>query len=370
MDRRTLAGLRITAQGLSTTAAWPSVHAAVSAFGAHQGQDVPGVVASLALRTSGEVGPVVDAFTSGRIVRGYPMRGTVFAVAAEDLTWMTELCAGAAVRAAVKRRPRLGLEDSHVARAADLLVALAHDRSAPGRGTGVPRAELLEAWRSAGIDPAGGRGYHLLVHLISTGVAAYGPWTGDETAVVDATRWLPSGSSLSERFDGDRVAAAAELLRRYLQSHGPATLRDFAWWTKLPLGIVRAALPLIVDTVESGAIPGTDETAHWRPGLMEEYAAGERDAMRELLLPGFDELILGYPDRLAFMSAADHAALVPGNNGVFKRSAIRRGRVVGTWTRKGAAGRRRLSLTPLTAVSTAQSARFERLFAAFPYTAP
>lgn len=370
MDPRTLVGLRITAQGLSTAAAWTTVHAAASAFGAHQGQDLPGVVASLALRTSGTVGSVLEAFTTGRIVRGYPMRGTVFAVAAEDLAWMTQLCADGPIRAAVRRRSQLGLEDSDVALAADILISLAHDRSAPGEGSGVPRAELFEAWRSAGIDPTGGRGYHLLVHLISTGEAAYGPWTGEETAVVDAARWLPAGSTLGERFDDDRVAATAELLRRYLHSHGPATLRDFAWWTKLPLRTIRSALPLVADSVEAGPVADDGEIMYWRPGLTEEYAAGEKDAMREFLLPGFDELVLGYPDRLALMDAADHAALVPGNNGVFKRAAIRRGRVVGIWTRKGGRGRRKLSLTPLRPVSDAQHARFERLFASFPYTAP
>ncbi len=370
MDPRTLVGLRLTAQGLTTAAAWTSVHAAASAFGAHQGQDLPGAIASLALRTSGAVDPVLDAFTTGAVVRGYPMRGTVFAVAAEDLAWMTQLCADGPVRAAVRRRPQLGLEDHHVARASDILLELTRDRSQPGSGSGVPRPELFEAWQAAGIDPGGGRGYHLLVHLISTGIAAYGPWTGSETAVVDAAQWLPAGSTLHERFDDDRIAATAELLRRYLLSHGPATLRDFAWWTKLPLRTIRSALPLIADSVESGAIPGHDETAYWRPGLLDEYAVGEKDAMREILLPGFDEIVLGYPDRLALMSAADHAALVPGDNGVFKRAAIRRGRVVGTWTRKGPAGRRKLSLTPLAPVSDAQRVRFEGLFARFPYTAP
>src|SRR5690606_32274848 len=115
------------------------------------------------------------------------------------------------------------------------LVDVTAGRSEPGRGGGAPRGELFEAWNAAGIDTTGGRGYHLLVHLISTGTAAYGPWTGTDTAVVDAATWLPAGSGLEERFNGDRTAATAELLLRYLQSHGPATLRDFAWWTKLPL---------------------------------------------------------------------------------------------------------------------------------------
>lgn len=376
MDRRTLIGLRLHAQGLLARAArdsrapYPTVHAAARECGAHQGQDLAGVVASLALRTSGTVHDVTEAFSAGQIVRGYPMRGTVFVTASEDLRWMTQLCAAPAIRAAQKRRPSLGLDDDDVARARDILLSLTADRSAPGLGDGVARAELFDGWRAGGIDPARGRGYHLLVHLISTGTAVYGPWTGSDTAVVDASQWLPAGSGLTDRFDDDRVAAAAELLRRYLHSHGPATLRDFAWWTKLPLGTARAALPLIEDSLESCAIPGTDETAYVRPGLLEDFAERRTDAMKELLLPGFDELVLGYPDRGALMETDALPVLVPGNNGVFKRAAIRRGQVVGTWTRSGPAGRRTLALTPVTSVSEAQRKRFEARFAAFPYTSP
>jgi hypothetical protein len=62
-----------------------------------------------------------------------------------------------------------------------------------------------------------------------------------------------------------------------------------------------------------------------------------------------------------------HRALVPGNNGMFKRSALRRGELVGTWARKGSGARRRLELDPLRPVSDAQRARFDRRFAAFPF---
>ena len=89
VDRRTLIGLRILAQGLlpahriSEATGAEAVTQVAAAFGAHQGQDLPGVVASLALRTPGGTDAVTDAFTAGTVVRGYPMRGTVFAVAAE-----------------------------------------------------------------------------------------------------------------------------------------------------------------------------------------------------------------------------------------------------------------------------------------------
>src|SRR5699024_7951992 len=164
MTARHLAGARILAQGLVGPPRSTDPAQAARAFGAHQGQDLPGVIASLALRTGGDLAGVLAAFDRGEVVRGYPMRGTVLAVAADSPAWLTPLCAGVPV-----------------------------DR---------------------------GRGYHVLVELIAMGDAAYGPWREGETAVVHARRWLPAGSDLEGTFNGDRVAATAELALRYLTSHG------------------------------------------------------------------------------------------------------------------------------------------------------
>ncbi|MDN5601117.1 MAG: winged helix DNA-binding domain-containing protein [Brachybacterium sp.] len=110
----------------------------------------------------------------------------------------------------------------------------------------------MAAWEAAGIRTDQGRGYHLLVEMITGGIAAYGPRQDGETAVVLARTWLPAGSDLEGAFNGDDAAAAAELARRYLSSHGPAGERDLAWWSKLPLGTIRAVLPRIEDQLESG----------------------------------------------------------------------------------------------------------------------
>ena len=383
MTQRHLAGARILAQGLAGEPRWEGPVEVARAFGAHQGQDLAGVMASLALRSGGDLAGVLAAFDRGEIVRGYPMRGTVFAVAADTLAWLTELCAAGPLRAAISRRGQLELEDHHLDRARAVLEELAGEHSAPGIGRGVLRKELLEAWEAAGISTTQGRGYHLLSELISFGDVAYGPWRDGETAVVLAKSWLPAGSDLEGAFNGDEVAAVAELARRYFTTHGPAGERDLAWWTKLPLGRIRAAMPLLDGQLESGfadrqgllhatadaARGGDGERLWWRPGLAEEYAANERETMQEMLLPGFDELVLGYRDRLFLMDQERHHALVPGNNGVFKRAAVRRGEVVGVWTRKGPAGKRRLVLQEVRPVNATQLRRFESLFAAFPYTA-
>lgn len=380
MMQRHLAGQRILAQSLIGPA-YPSARDAARVFAAHQGQDLPGVLASLALRTVGGLDAVTAAFDAGQVVRGYPMRGTVFAVEAATLPWLTQLCADGPVRAAIKRRGGLGLTDAHVERAREVFEAVTARVSEPGSGRGVLRADLLAAWAEAGVPVAGGCGYHLLVHFISTGVAVYGPWREGETAVVAAGSWLPAGSDLEGTFNGDRRAAVAELARRYFTSHGPATVRDLAWWTKLPMGKIRAALPLVAADLETGwadargllhaaqvdAGGGEREQLYWRPGLVEEYEQRERETMRELLLPGFDELVLGYRDRLYLMDDHRHTRLVPGNNGVFKKAALRRGEVVGLWTRAGAAGKRRIALTAVAPISPAQEKRFEGLFDRFPH---
>lgn len=383
MTARHLAGARILAQGLVGPVQFRTPLEATRAFGAHQGQDLPGVLASLALRTGGDLTRVHAALDSGLIVRGYPMRGTVFLVAADTLAWLTELCADAPVRAAITRRPSLGLEEEHVSTARRVLEEITVPESAAGLGRGVLRSQVMEAWEQARISTDGGRGYHLLVHLISTGVAAYGPWREEgETAVVHAPTWLPVGSGLEGTFGGDRAAAIAELALRYFTTHGPASVRDLSWWSKLPMNRIHEALPQVAGRLESGwadakgalhaeqaqARGGDGERLWFRPGLVEEYTQREKEAMVELLLPGFDELVLGYRDRLFLMDEARHTALVPGNNGVFKRAAVRRGEVVGVWSRTGSAGKRRLVLQELAPISPTQRRRFETLFRAFPYT--
>lgn len=382
---RHLAGARLLAQGLVDPPSPDRTPVQVArAFGAHQGQDVTGVLSSLALRSGGDVAAVTEAFDRGEIVRGYPMRGTVFAVAADTLAWLTQLCADGPVRAAIQRRASLELDQQQVDRAGEVLAELVAPHSSPGTGRGVLRAEVMEAWEAAGIATGGGRGYHVLTHHLSTGLVAYGPWREGETAVVLAADWLPTGSDLEGAFGGDRIAAVAELARRYLTSHGPASERDLAWWSKLTLGEIRAALPAVEEELESGwadaagrlharpdAAPGgSGERLYWRPGLADEYAQREKDTLRELLLPGFDELVLGYRDRLFLMDEARHALLVPGNNGVFKKAALRRAEVVGFWTRTGPAGTRKLALQELTTISPAQEARFRRVFAAYPTPVP
>lgn len=348
--------MRLVAQGL-VDRPYAAPAQAVAALGAMQGQDLPGVIASAALRSRDSgVAAVLADMDEGRIVRSYPMRGTVFLVPASEAAWLGQLCAVPALRSAASRMSRLSLTDRHVDEARDM--ALAALSAAP---RGLNRKELFAVWEDAGQSTDGGIGYHLLARFISETLLCYGPWNGVDQNVVSAATWLPADSGLENRFNGDRVAAVTVLLRQYLASRGPATIRDFAWWTKLPLTEIRAALPAASAELE------TDGESYWRPGLRELAESLRSELRKPLLLPGFDEFILGYQDRTFAMTADHHELLVPGNNGVFQRCVVIDGIAKGLWKRAGRPGRRTLEVTPFGTISARNRATMERLFPAFPW---
>ncbi|WP_260115236.1 winged helix DNA-binding domain-containing protein [Ornithinimicrobium sp. INDO-MA30-4] len=111
-----------------------------------QGQDLPGSTSSIALRTaSRSLAQVRDAYDSGSIVRSWPMRGTLFAVAAEDLGWMLQLTGAKIIRSTSRRRAQLGLSDAHL----ELAEQVARDALSVGPLT---RTELMRAW-AEGVTP-------------------------------------------------------------------------------------------------------------------------------------------------------------------------------------------------------------------------
>lgn len=353
-----VAHARLVAQGLVGPSG-ADTRRTVQAMGAMQGQDLAGVIASTVLRQQdGCVEDVLNSMRNREIVRGYPMRGTVFLLAAADLLWMTQLCAPPAQSSAANRHHHLGLDDQSVERARDVAEAALKDEP-----TGLARSDLLAHWEAAGQPTTGGAGYHLIAFFMGEGTLCHGAWNGTEQNIALTARWLPPNSGIEGRFNGDRIAATAELLHRYLKSHGPATIRDFAWWTKLPLRDIRAALPDVAVELECD---GAAEPRYWRPGLLEEVASLDNDVAQPLLLPGFDEFILGYQDRTFAMTKEQESLLVPGNNGVFRRSMVMGGAVKGFWRRAGRPGKRELEVEPFGVISKAAEKRFRRLFDTFP----
>lgn len=290
-----------------------------------QGQDLPGGKWSVGLRAPGcTLADVEAAFTRGEIIRSWPMRGTLHLVAAQDIGWMLSLTAERTLRSLTTRHRGLDIVDATIADAGEVASSLLTG------GRSATRAELFAAFEKAGIATGGQRGPHLLGALHQTRLLCLGPIQGTEQVVVLLDEWVP------DPHEYDRDEALGEFVRRYFRSHGPATIRDFAWWTKLPLRDAKAGLAVAGDDLEELVV---DDVSYWMaPGLTEAPTSSVR------LLPGFDEYLLGYTDRSAGLDAGYAQAIVPGSNGMFLPTVVVDGRVVGTWRRKKTAAG--VTLTP------------------------
>lgn len=337
VTRRIMGRLRLASQGLLGPG-FASVPEAVRWMTAMQAQDLPAALWAAGIRVrNADVDTVRSALDQGLIVRSWPMRGTLHLLAPEDLRWILAITAERLLRGMGGRHRELGIGDGD----ADA----AHDAALPlvSGGRSATRERLFRAFEEAGQPTAGQRGIHLLAILCQRGWLVQGPLAGNQQQWVAFDEWIKESRTL------DRAEGIAELLLRYLRSHGPATERDFAWWSNTPLTEVRTALGTVKDQLVELQFEGT---GYWlspaTAALLDGGVPGQRTV---LALPGFDEFLLGYTDRSLVLPPEHAQKVVPGGNGMFKKTVVAGGEVIGTWARQGSGRTAAVVTEPFDAVN-------------------
>ncbi|WP_448642895.1 winged helix DNA-binding domain-containing protein [Geodermatophilus sp. URMC 63] len=349
---REVALLRLVAQRLAGPP-FPDAAAAVRALGAVQGQDLPGALTSVALRTAGRSRAGVEsALDAGDVVRSWPMRSTLHLTAAEDLPWMLALLGPRVLAGAAKRRAVVGLTEADLERAREV----ATGGLTGGRRLG--RRALLAALAEAGCDVTGQRGYHTLWYLAQTGTLVLGPPEAGDQAFVLLDEWIRA----PRRLEGEE--ALAELALRFFTGHGPATVADLVRWAGTTVRDARAGLAPVRDRLTAIDVEGTEMLM--AADTADRLAAHRAEAEALHLLPGFDEFVLGYADRTCAVAPEFADRIVPGGNGVFRATVVVGGRVVGTWRWTGKGARRAVTAEPFTAFPGGVAERLPALAAALP----
>jgi hypothetical protein len=344
--------LRLVAQRIAGPGV-PSAAETVRRLTAMQGQDYPGALTSVALRTAGRLRKDVEAaLDAGEIVRSWPMRGTLHLVPAEDLHWMLELLGQRQVAGAARRREQLGLTEADAERARELAI------SALSGGRRLRRESLLAVLTVGGVPTSGQRGYHLLWYLAQTGTLCLGPTEDGEQLFVLLDEWVPE----PRRLDHDE--ALAELALRYFRGHGPATVADLARWAGCTVRDARSGLSAVRALLTGTDVDGSERLMD--PETPALLAAWRESARGVFLLPGFDEFVLGYADRRAVLDPAFADRIVPGGNGMFRPTVVSDGRIVGTWRWTGRGARRSVIAEPFTTFPEGVEAAVQELAAALP----
>jgi len=294
---------------------------------ATQAQEFWGGRWALAARTRGQptIRDVDASFDRGDIVRSWTMRGTIHAIPARDLGWVLSVTGERQARQAAAVRRGEGIDADEIARAERAV------RGALSGGGRLTRRELFDTLERSGVSTSGQRGYHLLVALSLRALVCQGPVVPREGGptreqyIVLTEDWVTDAATPPDPH--------AEFFARFIASHGPAGVRDFAWWTSLPLGVARAAAEAASDRLRIVADDG-------EPVYVAAGPAPRRSSAADVLaLPPFEEYYLSYADRSVACAPEFLAAIGPSMNGIVRPIIVSRGEIVGVWTHSLAVGR-------------------------------
>ncbi len=260
------------------------------------------------------------------LLRTWVMRTTIHLIPTDDAGWWLPLFEPGIERWSRRRLEQLGMPAAEQDKALRIAArALAEEGP-------LTRTEVRKRIERAGVKLNTQTGMHVALTAVVCGIACLGPDGGKATCLVRREDWLGEPPP----FDRDR--ALAELARRYIGAFGPATDRDFAYWSGLPLRDVRAGLESISGEIEEVRV-GDHAMLVRRGGLPRLPPTGQ---MR--MLANFDTYLLGWKDR-EFSVASEHAAHVKeGGGGWIRPVIVEDGIVVGGWRSRRKDGNLEISL--------------------------
>jgi len=285
-------------------------------FGAMQAQEFPVAKWSIARRLRGATNVALDrALAAGTILRTHTLRPTWHFVLPEDLGWISELTAPR-VRAFMRSYDRkLELDDAVYRRSHALL------RKALGRGEHLTRSELAAALQKGGIVAATQRLGHLMLRAELDLVVCSGAMKGKQQSYALVEERAPRARRLS------REEALAELASRYFASHGPATLRDFMWWSSLTSADAQRAIAANGKRLASDLVDGR---RFWFTLPLPRPRAA---APVVHLLQGYDEYVVAYTESKRALNVAGLSSSAPRGAVSFLHAVVVDGQFVGHWRR-------------------------------------
>ena len=282
---------------------------AVGFLGAMQSQEFAEAKWSISERTGGLTdAEVQEAFDRGEILRTHVLRPTWHFVTPADIRWMLRLTAPR-VHAGNRSRYRdLGLDSEVLARSHELMAQVLGD------GDPRTRRELGEALARAGLDTDGQRLAHTVMHAELEQLIVSGPRRGRQHTYLLFDDRVPPAV---DRAPDDPLA---ELASRFFTSHGPATVRDFCWWSGLKVADARAGVEAAGDRL---AVAHEDAA----PWFAAPVARSQGETGGAFLIPMYDELGVGYRDLRMVMPEQ------PPRDGLMSRPIVIAGATVGSWKR-------------------------------------
>lgn len=311
----TITSYRLHNQRLSETEFTNPVDV-VNWFGAVQSQDFAGAKWAIGLRAKGlSEADVEQAFAVGSILRTHVMRPTWHFVTPADIRWMLTLTAPR-VRALMAYNDRQWKIDKATIKKSNTVLA----KTLRG-GKQLTRTDLATILQKNGINTDELRLTHLVMHAELEGIICSGARQGKQFTYALLEERAPQAKTLAN----DEAVVA--LARRYFQSHGPATLKDFLWWSGLSATDAKRGLEEIKSALEHDEVNG--ESYWFIPTIIKAV----KGSPRAYLLPNYDEYTVGYTKRDAIFDATHTDKLDSRGSVLAQHVILSAGQIIASWKR-------------------------------------
>lgn len=307
----------------------------VEQLGAVQSQDYAGAKWGLAQRLKD---PTTDAaidkaFNEGKILRTHVMRPTWHFVAPADIRWLLMLTGPRVHAGNAFMYRKLELDKDILKKSYKVLEKVLQDKKQ------LTRAELGAAFEKAGIAAEGLRLGYFMMSAELDGVICSGGRQGKQFTYALLEARAPQVKPLK------RDEALAELVRRYLTTRGPATLRDFTWWSGLTLADAKKGIEMVKDQFANEVLDGQ---TYW---FADSVSPVREKSPTAHLLPNYDEYFIGFKDRSAIGKLVSPFRPEENSVALSAHIIIMNGQIVGGWRRtitKNAVSLERKLFTDLT----------------------
>jgi winged helix DNA-binding protein len=316
MKDQDIARLRLRRQYL-TGSPLATPEAVVGWLGAVQAQEFGVAKWSIAQRSRGLVtsADLDRALAERRILRTHALRSTWHFVRPADLRWLLLLIGPRVSARMASYYWQNGLTDAVFARSQAVL------REALAGGRQLVRKEIAAAFARGRVATDGLKLRFLLLQAELELVVCSGALRGKHQTFALVDDLVPPAPPIPED------EALAELTRRYFSSHGPATLKDFSWWSGLTAAQARRGLELLAGNglrrLEAGG------RTHW---IGEAPARRGATGTAVHLLQAYDEYIIGYTESRKVIAVAGQP-LAPSGAPPLSNVLTRDGQVIGFWRR-------------------------------------
>jgi hypothetical protein len=284
-------------------------------LGAMQAQDYSMAKWAIGSRCDASEKEIEEAINSAKIIRTHILRPTWHFVSAEDIYWMLDISGPQVKPMTISAAKKFGYDTKMLEQ-----IKVSIEKLLAGNNH-LTRDEIMQELNIKKTSSGDFLSAAIMMNAELDGLVCNGKRKGKQITYALLEERVSKPKNKLSREEG-----LAKLALRYFESHGPATVLDFSWWSGFSPTVCKSTINAIKLQLNCITIDNQD---YWL-GKTNLDVGHLQESVH--FLPAFDEILISYKTREASI-LIEHQSKAFTNNGIFKPIIVENGKVIGTWKR-------------------------------------